>query len=109
MNDKFDKPVNEWIEEEVEIPSFEPRVNEAKKRVEFVQATKKATRKTYYASSPARKVICAGGQHKFRSLDIHKSLFKCRECDFHKIAYPVTYKFNQETGKLIHRKTNIPV
>ena len=82
---KFPKPLNTFIEEEIEIPSFEPRVNEKEKRVEFIQTIKKATRKTYYSNSPSKKMICAGGTHVFRCLDKGKYIFKCRNCDFHKI------------------------
>lgn len=102
---KFDKPVNEWIEEEVDVPVFKPRVNEKLKRVEFVQGTEKATKRTYYAKSDPRKVVCAPGQHFFYPENRKKSIFACNRCNYHKIAYPVTYKYNSETGQLIHKIT----
>lgn len=105
MNDNFDKPLNEWVEEEVEIPSFEPVVNEQAERVEFRQTTRKATRKTYYAKSEARKLLCSSGDHFFYPKDKKKSIFVCNKCSFHKIAYPVTYRYNHKTGQLQHKIT----
>lgn len=107
MSTKNDFPhkTNEWIEEEVEIPSFEPVVNEKMKRVEFRKTTRKATRKTMYAHSEPRKLLCKSGEHFFYPKDKKKSLFACNSCGFHKIAYPVTYKYNPDTGQLIHKIT----
>ena len=102
---KFDKPLDTFIEEDIEIPSFEPVVNEKEKRVEFKQTTRKATRKTYYAHSKPQRVVCAGGTHKFRCIDKGKYVFKCINCDWHRILYPVTYKFDEKTGIATHRIT----
>lgn len=99
----FDKPLNQWVEEEIEIPSFEPVVNEAEKRVEYNQVMKKATRKTYYSDSRPRQLIC--NDHFFYPEDKKKALFACNRCRYKKIAYPVTYRYNPETGKLTHRVT----
>jgi len=107
--DKFDKPLNTFIEEDIEIPSFEPVVNEKEKRVEFKQTTQKATRKTFYAHSEPKRIVCSGGTHEFRCIDRGKYVFKCVNCDFHKISYPVTYRFNQQSGKLTHRLTGVQV
>ena len=105
MSDNFNKPLNKWVEEEVEVPSFEPVVNEKMKRVEFKQTTRKATRKTMYAHSEPRKLMCSQGKHFFYPKDKKKSLFACNSCGLHKVAYPVTYRYNAETGKLIHKIT----
>jgi len=106
MTDKFDKPTNEWIEEDVEIPMMTPKVNPEKGRVEFTQSNKKAKRRTFYSDSPNKKMVCPEGSHVFYCIDKGKYIFKCKNCDWHKIAFPVTYKFNKETGELIHRVTN---
>lgn len=101
---KFDKPTNKWIEEEIEVPSFEPVVNEKAGRVEYTQRMIKATRKTFYAESKPRKLIC--NDHFFYPEDKKKALFACNKCSYKKIAYPVTYRYNPETGKLTHRITH---
>ena len=101
----FPHKLNEWIEEEVDVPSTETVVNEKENRVEFKQNTRKATQKTIYLDSKPTRVIC--GDHHYTCIDKAKYVFKCTKCDWHKIAFPVTYKFNPETGKLIHRETGI--
>jgi len=106
MTQKFDKPTNEWIEEDIEINVMTPKVNPEMGRVEFKQTKQKAKRKTFYSDSPNKKMICADGEHVFNCLDKGKYIFKCKNCDWHKIAYPVTYRFNKQTGKLTHRVTN---
>lgn len=101
--DKFNKPLNQWIEEEVEMPVFTPEVNEDEGRVEFTQTTKKVKQKTFYSDSPPRRVVCAN--HEYICLSKPKSLFKCTKCDWNRIALPVTYRYNPETKELIHRET----
>ena len=99
----FPGKTNEWIEEEIDVPVMKPHVNERKKRVEFVPTTEKATKKTFYADSPLRKVV--GKKHVYRCIDKGKYIFKCKNCNWHKVAYPITYKFNPKTGILSNRKT----
>lgn len=107
MND-FPHPLNTVIEEEIEIPSFEPTVNEKKSRVEFKETTQKATRKTIYIDqSNPTKVIC--NKHKYACINKGKSIFKCTKCDWHRIALPVTFKFDEKTGILTYRKTGIRI
>lgn len=101
--DKFPHPTNQWIEEEVDMPVFDPVVNEAEGRVEFNQTTKKVKQKTYYADSPARRVVCA--KHEFVCLNKPRSIFKCTKCDWTRTALPVTYRYNPETKELLHRET----
>lgn len=101
MTDKFPHPTNQWIEEDVEVPSYEPQVNEEEKRVEFNQKKQLMKQKTIYVDTKPVQVIC--GNHVFECVDKPKYLFKCTKCDWHKIAYPVTYRFDPETGFLTHR------
>jgi len=103
MPSNFPKKTNEWIEEEIDIPVMKPVVNEKKKRVEFVRGTEKATQKTFYADSPLKKIICK--KHVYKCLDEGKYIFKCKNCDWNRIAYPVAHKFDPKTGILTNRKT----
>lgn len=107
MGKKFDKPIGEWIEEEIQIPVMTPVVNEKKGRVEFKQRMTTAITRTMYSDNKPRVVICKN--HFFLSFDKKKCIFRCRRCNYHKIAYPVTYRFNQQTGKLTHKETKITV
>ena len=98
---KFNKPTNKWIEEEIELPVVAPVVNKRTNKIEIKETTQKVKQRTFYADTRPRKVIC--GNHHFVCINKGKYIFKCTKCDFHKIAYPVTYRFNQEDGTLIHR------
>ena len=101
----FPHPLNTWVEEEVDVPSFEPKVNESENRVEFEQTTKKATRRTFYAHSAPRKVMCASHEYLPCKGDYK---YHCIHCDWIKVGYPVTYKYDPETKKLLHRETGLP-
>lgn len=105
MKNKYPFKTNEFIEEEVNIPSFEPVVKED--HVEFKQTTKKATRKTFYSDQKPKQVICTN--HKYICLDKGKYSFKCVKCSWHKIAFPHLFKFDPETGILSNRKTGARV
>lgn len=107
MTKPFDKPLNTFIEEEIEIPTITPVLNIKEKRVEFVKGTTKALQKTFYSDSPKKMVVC--NDHEYICVDKGKYRFQCKNCDWTKIAYPVTYKFNEKTGKLTYRKTGIQV
>lgn len=106
---EFDKPLDTWVEEEVEIPAFEPVVDEKNNRVEFKRTTKKAIQKTFYSEGTTSKLVCAPGQHHYFPLDKGKYLFGCTKCTWKRFAYPTSYKFDPETGQLTHRITGEPV
>lgn len=99
----FDKPLNEWVEEDVEIPVYTPVVNEELGRVEITQGTKKVKQKTMYIPDTSRKTICK--DHEYISVDIHKYLFKCIHCDWCRIAPPVTFKYDPSDKSLRYRKS----
>jgi hypothetical protein len=101
MMENFDKPLDTWIEESVEVPTFTPHVNEAESRVEITQGKKTVKQRTIYTKGVERKVICSN--HHYVSLDRGRYLFRCTKCDWSRVAYPHTYRF--ENNKLINRKT----
>jgi hypothetical protein len=104
MADKFDKPVNTWIEEEVDVKVISPSFDHKTKQVTLNEEVKKAKQRTYYSDSPANVVVCS--HHKYKMIDRGKYLFKCINCSWHRIAPPVTYKYNPETMELRRRDTN---
>lgn len=106
-NQPFDKPLNQWIEDEVDVPTFEPQVNEAEGRVEFTQTTKKVKRRTMYSDAKPTRIVCS--KHEYYCADKGKYLFKCRNagCQWHRIAPPISFKFDPETGILTHRHTGV--
>lgn len=104
MTDKpFDKPTNQWIEEEINLPVMTPVFNPTTKRVEVQEDSIKVKQKTFYSDSPASRVVC--NNHHYDMIDPGKYMFKCRKCDWHRIAPPVTFRYNSETGELLRRKT----
>lgn len=99
----FDKPLNEWIEEDVDVKVMSPTYNPQTKRVELKEDIKRVKQKTYYSDSPASRVVC--NNHHYQMINPGKYMFKCTNCDWHRIAPPVTFRFIPETGELLRRKT----
>jgi hypothetical protein len=98
--------LNEWAEEEIDIPVINPVVDEKNKRVSFETATQKVKQKVYYSHSTPRMVICSS--HFFLPLDPKKYIFKCRKCDYHFKANTLTHKYVPETGKIVFRLNGQP-
>ena len=69
----FDKPLETWITEDVEMLVNTPKVNKEKKRVEFTQEMKTVKQKTFYSDSKPKTVICK--QHVYYCVDKGKYLF----------------------------------
>lgn len=103
MTEKFDKPLNTWIEEDVEIKVMTPQFDIKTGSTKLKEETKKVKQKTFYSNNPTNLVIC--NKHHYVLQDKKKYIFKCTKCGWHKVAYPVTYNYNPETGELIHRET----
>jgi hypothetical protein len=98
MTDKFNKPLNQFIEEEVEITTMTPVVDQESSRVTFKMGKEKALQKTYYASSTPKMIICK--DHSYKPLDPKRYIFKCEKCDWHYKAMPVTHKYHPEDNTL---------
>lgn len=99
----FDKPLNEWIEEDVDVKVMSPIYNPQTKRVEIKEDVKRVKQKTFYSDSPASRVVC--NNHFYLPFDMGKYMFKCRKCDWHRIAPPVTFQYLPDTGELIRRSS----
>jgi hypothetical protein len=103
----FDKPLNTWVEEDVKMPVFTPEVNEKEGRVEFKQEMKNVKQRTFYADSPQKRLICS--RHEYVPLDKPKYLFGCTHCDWHRVAPPVTFKYDPEKKTLSYRENGVLV
>jgi hypothetical protein len=99
--DKFNKPTNEWIEEDVEVKVMTPVFDEKTKNMTLKEETKIVKQKTYYADSVPSTVVC--NEHVYLCLDKGKYHFKCRKCAWNRIAPPVTFRFDEGTGILTRR------
>lgn len=95
--------LNEWNEEEIDIPVVKPVLDKNNNRVSFEMGTQKAKQRTYYANSTPRMVVCK--DHSLYPLDPKKYIFKCENCDFHYKGNTLTHKYNPDTKKLVYRST----
>lgn len=97
----FKKPLGQWTEEEVPVEriSYDPR------RKTFSKITEMEKRKVMYVHAPKVKYRCKSGEHIFKVVDIHRYLFNCINCRYGRQVFPTTYKFNKDTGALIHKVT----
>ena len=104
MSDKFDKPLNEWIDETVMVREVEPEVNKKTGKVKLIYKDVPYQQKTMYVQPITQNVKCEDGQHNWYCEDKHKYLFSCTKCPYKMQAYPTTYRF--ENGHLIHKYTS---
>jgi hypothetical protein len=96
--DKFDKPLDTWISEKVDVTVTKPVIDENNK-VSFQEFTEQLTQKTMYSRGIKKKLSCKEEDHYWELDNPNTYDFKCRYCMKHKFAYPVTYRY--EKGKLI--------
>jgi hypothetical protein len=105
MEEKFDKPIGEWIEEDVQV--LKHKFDLEKKRVVSVYEMEK--QKTMYINAPKEKYRCKNGEHEFVCIDKHKYIFSCTKCQFCRKVYPTKYMYNSKTKKLIDKSTGIAI
>ena len=105
MTKPFDKPTNTWLEEEVEVTTYEPEFDKETESVKIVQKKLKVPQRTYYADSKPQKLVCAN--HVYACINKGKYMFRCknRGCSWHRIAPPVSFRFDPQTGILTRRDT----
>lgn len=104
--DKFPKETNKWIEEDIEVPTISP-VEDKDGNIHFEKTTKVMKQRTFYADSKPTRMVCAN--HEYLPMDKGRYLFKCVHCDWHRIAPPVTFRYDAQTRILSYRKTGIRV
>jgi hypothetical protein len=98
--------LNEWSEEDGEIPTVNPVVDEKNKRVSYEMGTQKVKQKVYYANSTPRMVIC--NNHFMIPLEPKRYIFKCRKCDYHFQGSTITHRYDPTTGKILFRNSTQP-
>lgn len=99
MSDKFEKPLNQWVEEDVPVQRNEVDLSTGK----VTTVTRMEKQRTMYIDAPKQKYRCRDGEHVFYVRDKHKWIFSCNKCPFSRKVYPTTYRFVD--GKLIHKIT----
>lgn len=99
----FDKPVGEWIEEEIEVPTFEAEVDNKGKVVGLKKTVKKMVEKTRYDEVPFKKFSCASGDHYWTMRDKRKHVAGCTKCTKNLFVQPIKHKIKD--GKILDRDT----
>lgn len=100
----FDKPLDVFIDEKIEVPSFNIKTD-AKGNFQGVeQGTTTKTVKTMYSHIPETKLSCATGTHQWFMEDKHKGVAGCKQCLKHRFLRPV-YEYLKD-GHIYHRDTH---
>lgn len=108
MNDPkdFPYPLDTDIEEQIPVRKVVvDDIDEKKGTAKFSVRTVLEKQTVRYMNVPKVKHRCKDGGHVFRVLNAPKWLFGCTQCQFSRKVFPSTYRFEQATGKLIHRRT----
>ena len=97
---EFDKPLNQFIEEEVEVDVVRPLIDENNpEHKTFVRRKEKFTQKTMYLDIKPKQIMCPEGEHDFVPTLV-PNRFACEKCKFNVVAYPHKARYNPQTKKL---------
>jgi len=99
-------PLDTDIEENIPVKKITvDEIDEKRGTARFSVKTVMEKQTVRYMNVPKVRIRCPDGEHVFRILNKPKYLFACTKCPFVRKVYPSTYKYDQSTGKLIHRVT----
>jgi hypothetical protein len=101
MRNKFDKPLDQWIEEPKEIEYETYVVKDGKPQKERVKET--VYEKVKYLDAPTKKFTCAPGQHDYFMFDRVRHVAKCNKCPKHKFLFASSQTIRK--GKIMDRLT----
>lgn len=101
---KFPHPLNQDVVEQVPVEKIAIDFDE-KGRPQASVKTVMQKQTVRYIHVPKSRIRCPAGQHIFRVYNMQKYLFACTKCPFVRKVFPTTYRFDEATGKLIHRIT----
>lgn len=96
----FPHPLNEWIEEDVDVTVNEPVFEGGK--VTIKQRIEKQSQKTIYINAPKKKLSCKDADHYFDIVDVHTYEARCRYCMNHKFLIPAFHDLVD--GKIVSRQ-----
>ena len=102
----FDKPLNTFIEEEIEVDVVRPMIDpQNPEKKTFVRRKEKFLQKTMYLDVKPQQIMCPDQDHTFLPTQTPNH-FACTKCKFTAIAHPHHAKYNPETMKLENRNEN---
>lgn len=102
---QFDKPLNQWIEEEVKVNAIRPVMRQEgdKIRTEYKSIETTQTQKSIYVESKERKIGCSKGHHDCFMEDRHKYIVGCNQCELHWKISPLHHDI--KNGQIVFRDT----
>jgi|ERR1035437_647725 hypothetical protein len=100
----FDRPINEWQNEKVEIPVITPEINSKGQVTGMKQGVRVATQKTLYSHvGEPQRISCNDKQHNYTVPDPHIHEAICGNCKKRKFIRAV-YEMVKD-GKILNRDT----
>ncbi len=101
MTDKFDKPLDTWIEEPIEIATMDPVIKNG--RVVGIQQGKRTvTQQVRYSKlSKPQRLSCKPDKHNWYIPDPHEHVAHCKNCVKKQFIRAVFEKV--ENGKILAR------
>lgn len=100
----FPKPLNEWVEEPVEIATIDPVLNNKGEVVGLKHGKRITTQKTMYSRlSDARRITCNDLEHDWYIPDKHSHVAHCKGCKKRKFIRAIYEKVSN--GKIVDRET----
>lgn len=100
-NEEFPHKLDEWIDEEVEVATLEPVLNEKQEVVGIKHGKRKAHQKTMYTRAPEVSVDCGKGSHDWYIPDKHVHVAFCKKCPKRRIIRAVYERVTN--GKILDR------
>ena len=94
--------LNEWVDETINVDTLAPEMDESGK-MRLQKKTIPVKQKTMFVDPKPRTVRCASGKHSFYCIDKQRYIFACKNCEYKRQVYPVTYDYDGKN--LIHKKT----
>lgn len=102
MKIDFPKPLDQWLDEPVEIATIDPIIKHGK-----VVGTKEGKRtvvqKTHYSEAPFNKFSCAESNHYWCIPDPHEHVAHCKNCPKRQFIRAVFERVVD--GKIVDRDT----
>lgn len=101
----FDKPLGQWIEEDVKVNAIRPVITENGEdvKVEYKTVETTQTQKSIYVESKERRIGCPKGRHNCYMEDKHKYIVGCNLCELHWKISPLHHDI--KNGQIVFRDT----
>ncbi len=107
MSDDFKKPLDQYIDEHVEVERPTADYNPRTKTIENFRMEKvKVSVPTRYTKSSQYASICPNRQHSWHMIDKHRHIAACKQCVKRRFIH-VAYECINSEGHLVDRDSGI--